>query len=111
MYLGSGLAVNVCFALPRLSYPLIRLTVTSLFSCGLISMFIEYLCWHWFNMILDGDCCIGEWIVLTQRPVYIEVSLTGIAGLKSLTVKTGLLLKARHKIGFWGNPVSQSMIA
>ena len=47
--------------------------------------------------------------MLTQRPVYIEVSLTGIAGLKSLTVITGLLLKARHKRGFWGNPVSQSM--
>ena len=60
MYLGSGFAVYVCFALPRLSYPLIKLTVTSLFSCGLISIFIEYLCWHWFNMILDGDCCIGE---------------------------------------------------
>ena len=53
----------------------------------------------------------GEGIVLTQRPVYIEVSLTGIAGLKSLAVITGLLLKARHKRGFWGNPVSQSMIA
>ena len=65
------------------------------------------------EIIADAFFCrvFGEWIVLTQRPVYIEVSLTGIAGLKSLTVITGLLLKARHKIGFWGNPVSQSMIA
>ena len=65
------------------------------------------------EIIADAFFCrvFGEWIVLTQRPVYIEVSLTGIAGLKSLTVKTGLLLKARHKRGFWGNPASQSMIA
>ena len=65
------------------------------------------------EIIADAFFCrvFGEWIVLTQRPVYIEVSLTGIAGLKSLTVITGLLLKARHKRGFWGNPVSQSMTA
>ena len=42
--------------------------------------------WKLKEIIADAFFCrvFGEWIVLTQRPVYIEVSLTGIAGLKSL---------------------------
>ena len=55
--------------------------------------------WKLKEIIADAFFCrvFGEWIMLTQRPVYIEVSLTGIADLKSLTVKTGLFLKARRK--------------
>ena len=83
MYLGSGFAVYVCFALPRLSYPLIKLTVTSLFSCGLISIFIilvQYdLVWRllYWRVLLFTEF----FIIVEFHPHQTFCLLTNICGL------------------------------
>ena len=88
MYLGSGFAVYVCFALPRLSYPLIRLTVT--FSVQLRADFNLY----WISLLALVQYDLGwrllYWRVLLFTEFFIIVEfhphqtfclLTNICGL------------------------------
>ena len=86
MYLGSGFAVSVCAAIPRPSYPLIRLTVTSLFSCGLISIFIIFVgigsIWSWMEIAVLESAAFTEFFIIVEfHPHQTFCLLTNICGL------------------------------